>query len=107
MHAKTDLEMLARKLPEGQAREMVEALIEDPYPAARALLMIGIHMGSNAEWDSAADYLEWIADEVGWAAGMRHPGNDGNTPLYRLLAAAAGMEYDGQEEEDAEDEAEG
>lgn len=102
MHAKTDLEAFARDLPPGEAREMVEALIADPYAAARALLMIAIHMGSNEEWDSAADYLEWIADEVGWAAGMRHPGNDDNTPLYRLLADAAGMEHDGQEEDEEE-----
>jgi len=99
MHAKTDLESFARDLPAGEGREMVEALIADPYPAARALLMIGIYMGANSEW-SGADYLEWIADEVGWAAGMRHPGNDENTPLYRVLADAAGMEHDGEEDED-------
>jgi hypothetical protein len=31
---------------------------------------------------------------------MRHPGNDENTPLYRVLADAAGMEHDGEEDED-------
>lgn len=99
LDAKRDMESWAREVPEGPARELLEGVIADPYPAARALLLIATFMGANSEW-SGADYLEWIADEVCWGGRLIHPGNDTNTPTYRQLADAAGMEHDGDEEED-------
>jgi hypothetical protein len=96
------LEALADSLPpRSEARAIVEKTLENPLKAALAALMIATQMGANEEWDSAADYLEYIADELGYTA-FPHPGADSTTDSYRLIADGLGIEHDG-EDEDEED----
>lgn len=100
MHAKTDLESFARNLPPGSAKDLVERVLADPYEAALAALRIAMQMGANENWDGGADYLDWIADEVGYTGTFAHPGDSDNNSLYRQLADAAGMGYDAPEEDE-------
>lgn len=96
------LEALADSLPiRSEARDIVEKTLENPLKAALAALMIATQMGANEEWDSAADYLEYIASELGYTA-FPHPGADSNLDAYRLIADGLGIEHDGEEEDEEE-----
>lgn len=89
---------LAETLPPGDARSIVEKTLEHPLKAALAALYIATKMGANEEWDSAADYLELIADELGFYA-FPHPGSEGYVEAYRQIADLVGIYHDGQQEE--------
>jgi hypothetical protein len=98
MSAQTDIEAFTRDLPAGAAKDLMERLLADPYEAARSALRIAIYLGAAKNWDSGADYLEGIADELGDTSMFNHPGDDDNKPLYRVLSKAAGMYYRGQDD---------
>lgn len=56
-------------------------------------------LGANSEWDSAAQYLEWIA-EILSAAGYPTPGERVNLARYRALADEFGIEHDGEPDDE-------
>lgn len=91
--AKADLETFADSLPPGPGREIIEKILADPYEAARAALHIAMLLGAAEDWDGGADYLEAVADDIGYTGTFNHPGDDDNTPVYRQLCDVAGMEY--------------
>lgn len=99
--AKRDLEALAAELPKGAARDLVERVLTDPYEAARAALWVAIHLGAAENWDGGADYLEAVADDIGYSQTFNHPGDDDNKALYRAIADAAGIGYTKDEEEES------
>lgn len=62
-------------------------------------------MGANEEWDSAADYLEDIAFIGSHVLGVSvgDPGDD-ELKFWRTLADKLGIEHDGEDDEEDEDE---
>ena len=49
-----------------------------------ALRRIATLLGDTDSWDGAADYLDAIASAV-HQAGLPHPGDDANIPLYQAV----------------------
>lgn len=61
-----------------------------------ALFHVAVLLGAQDEWDSAADYLEAVADIVG-RTGLPHPGEPESRQFYREHAEGLGIWHDGFE----------
>jgi hypothetical protein len=95
--AKKALENLRDRLPKGLGKEQVAKVIEEPYVAATAALMIATRMGASGEWDDPSSYLEVFAKELaGWGGFL--PLSDGQhaaeLEAYRQIADAVRIDYE-------------
>lgn len=92
------LRELAEQLPKGGARQLVEGLIRDPYPAALAMLKVTAQLGARTDWQGA-DELEQIGETI---ASLPVPPLD-EAVFWQGVADAFGIYYtpEGDDEVDA------
>jgi hypothetical protein len=94
--AKRALENLRDRLPEGLGKEQVDKVIQEPYIAATAALMIATRMGAEPYWEDPASFLEVFAKELaGWGGFMPLSDHQHETELeaYRQIADEVRIDY--------------
>lgn len=62
---------------------------------ARLGRFVAALMGANEEWDSAADYLEYIADEAGINGIVLSSNNEEPLVFWRKIADELDIDHDG------------